>query len=34
MVLTAYRIEAVRAQLGDVYARNMLAHVRAEAVTR
>jgi hypothetical protein len=32
--MTADRLEAIRAQLGDVYARNMLAHVRAEAVTR
>ena len=29
--MTADRLEAVRAQLGDVYARDMLEHVRAEA---
>jgi hypothetical protein len=29
--MTADRLEAVRAQLGDVYARDMLDHVRAEA---
>jgi hypothetical protein len=29
--MTADRLDAVRAQLGDVYARDMLDHVRAEA---
>jgi HEAT repeat protein len=29
--MTADRLEAVRAQLGDAYARDMLEHVRAEA---
>jgi HEAT repeat protein len=32
--MTAERLAAVRAQLGDVYARDMLEHVRAEAVLR
>jgi hypothetical protein len=32
--MTAERLEAVRAQLGDVYARDMLEHVRAEASIR
>jgi HEAT repeat protein len=32
--MTAERLEAVRAQLGDVYARDMLEHVRAEAAIR
>jgi hypothetical protein len=31
--MTPDRLEAVRAQLGDVYARDMLEHVRAEAST-
>ena len=29
--MTADRLEALRAQLGDAYARDMLEHVRAEA---
>jgi HEAT repeat protein len=29
--MTADRLEAIRAQMGDVYARDMLEHVRAEA---
>ena len=32
--MTADRLEMIRAQLGDVYARDMLEHVRAEAATR
>jgi HEAT repeat protein len=32
--MTADRLGAVRAQLGDVYARDMLEHVRAEAAIR
>jgi hypothetical protein len=32
--MTGARLEAVRAQLGDVYARDMLEHVRAEAAVR
>jgi hypothetical protein len=32
--MTADRLEAIRAQLGDVYARDMLEHVRAEAAPR
>jgi hypothetical protein len=32
--MTAYHLEVVRAQLGDVYARDMLEHVRAEAAVR
>ena len=29
--MTAGRLEVIRAQMGDVYARDMLEHVRAEA---
>jgi hypothetical protein len=32
--MTAERLEAIRATLGDVYARDMLEHVRAEAAVR
>ena len=32
--MTVDRLEMIRAQLGDVYARDMLEHVRAEAATR
>ena len=32
--MTADRLEAIRAQMGDVYARDMLEHVRAEATIR
>ena len=32
--MTADRLEMIRAQLGDVYARDMLEHVRAEAATQ
>jgi HEAT repeat protein len=32
--MTAERLESIRAQLGDVYARDMLEHVRAEASIR
>jgi hypothetical protein len=32
--MTADRLEAVCAQLDDVYARDMLEHVRAEAAIR
>ena len=32
--MTADRLEAIRAQMGDVYARDMLEHVRAEASIR
>ena len=32
--MTADRLDMIRAQLGDVYARDMLEHVRAEAATR
>jgi hypothetical protein len=34
MGMTADHLEVVRAQLGDVYARDMLEHVRAEAAVR
>jgi HEAT repeat protein len=32
--MTSDRLEAVRAQIGDIYARDMLEHVRAEAAIR
>jgi HEAT repeat protein len=32
--MTSHRLEAVRAQIGDIYARDMLEHVRAEAAIR
>jgi len=32
--MTDSRLEAIRGQLGDVYARDMLEHVRAEAAAR
>ena len=32
--MTVDRLEAIRAQVGDVYARDMLEHVRAEAAVR
>jgi hypothetical protein len=32
--MTADRLAAIRAHLGDVYARDMLEHVQAEAAIR
>jgi hypothetical protein len=32
--MTADHLQSIRAQLGDVYARDMLEHVRAEAAIR
>jgi hypothetical protein len=32
--MTSDRLEAIRAQVGDVYGRDMLDHVRAEAAVR